>query len=444
MNARKPLVVLAALCALLITVLATVPYALTLVKEAGREVVASAGTVAHKVSPGVAAEETRAAVAEVQRPLAPQFDVALWYGARGEEPEKHGVLVESLDGKQAFASHNADTPFNPASLLKLSTSLFALRRLGAEHRFTTQVLLDGALDAGGTLQGDLYLDGNDPSFNDTTATLLARELKARGVKRVKGKILVTPGFSFNLSESAEDSAKFAARVMKLGESSTGAAEQARGQASLTIESNPLRQVLLYMNAHSVNFIADRIGNQLGGPDALAQFLRTELKVPAEQISLQSCSGLYENRMTPRVLLGVLRALNDETRRQNLQPDDVLPVASCDAGTLRRRMAGTGYEGAVVGKTGTLTTTDGGMSNLSGLVYTKDEGVILFAILSQGRSIWNNKQMTDELLAEVVHEHQPACVADPLQTRRQLLPPSEIRIETADGGTLNAERSKSKV
>jgi D-alanyl-D-alanine carboxypeptidase len=134
-----------------------------------------------------------------------------------------------------------------------------------------------------------------------------------------------------------------------------------------------------------------------------------------------------NRMSPRGLVAVMHALIDETRRQGLQPEDVLPVASCDAGTLRRRMEGTGFEGAVVGKTGTLTQQDGGMSNLGGLVYTKDEGVVLFIILAQGQRIWDNKQMADQLLAEVLHEHPAACVFQPNEARRQLLPQTDLQI-----------------
>ena len=68
-----------------------------------------------------------------------------------------------------------------------------------------------------------------------------------------------------------------------------------------------------------------------------------------------------------------------------------------------------------------------MSNLAGLVYTKDDGVILFVILAQGQRIWDNKQMADQLLAEVLHEHQAACVFQPGATHRQLLPPADLQI-----------------
>jgi hypothetical protein len=183
-----------------------------------------------------------------------------------------------------------------------------------------------------------------------------------------------------------------------------------------------------MNAHSNNFVADHIGAQLGGPSAVVSFLVNELKLPADQVYLETNSGLNTNRMTPRGIVAVVRALSDEAARHGMKLEDLLAVASCDHGTLRRRMDGTGYECAVIGKTGTLTTTDGGMSNLAGVVETQDAGLIVFAILAQGNRIWEHKQMADQLLAEVVHDHPPAPVFDPQATRRNLLPSASLLAE----------------
>ncbi|HEX8424480.1 MAG TPA: D-alanyl-D-alanine carboxypeptidase [Pyrinomonadaceae bacterium] len=419
MNSRRPIIALIAIAAIIVAILTFVPYSLTMVKRAGQRV---ASAVENSLG-----DEQPALEAQVRKPIVPQFDVALWYGARGEEPEKHGVLIQSLDGERVFASHNADTTFNPASLVKLTTTLLALKRLGADYRFVTRVYTDGSVDGTGTLDGNLYLAGNDPTFGDTAANLIAKELRARGINRVKGKILAAPGFSFNFNERAEDSAEYAARVMALKQSATGMAEAA-GTEVFALHSNPLREVLLYMNAHSNNFVADRLGAFLGGPQAIMRFLVEELKLPPEQVSLETASGLYNNRMTPRGVLVVIKALIEEAARHGLKPEDLLPVAGCDWGTVRRRMEGTGFECSLVGKTGTLTTTDGGMSNLAGIVFTKDSGLLLFAILAQGNRIWEHKQMADQLLAETIHEQQPAPLFADTKTRRQLLPPNSLTIE----------------
>jgi len=106
----------------------------------------------------------------------------------------------------------------------------------------------------------------------------------------------------------------------------------------------------------------------------------------------------------------------------------MAVASDDSGTLRRRLAGTGLEGSVVAKTGTLThEVDGGMASLAGIVYTKDAGPVLFAILDQGNRIAENRQLEDQLLTEVVRKSAiPEVVGSP--TKRQMLPATNLSLQ----------------
>src|SRR5438093_284146 len=75
-----------------------------------------------------------------------------------------GVLVETLSGK-VVASQYEDQQFNPASAVKPATALAALRTLGPEHRFATGIWTDGVLDKStGTITGNIYVSGRDPSF----------------------------------------------------------------------------------------------------------------------------------------------------------------------------------------------------------------------------------------------------------------------------------------
>lgn len=358
----------------------------------------------------------------------PTFDAAAWYAERGEAPESHGVLIETFDGERVFASHNADEEFNPASLIKLATSLVALRKLGADFHFQTKVFIDGEVDRAGVLRGSIYFTGNDPTFGDYAAALVADELSRRGIKRVADSIRVSPDFIFNFSETPEDSAQKLLKVLKLGNPRTDVVNQPMGSPLLTVDSNPLSEILLYMNARSSNFIAERIGAILGGPEAVKQFLVSELHLPPDQVTIERTSGREHNRMTPRGLLTIIRALVEEAQRQNLDPTDIMPVASDDSGTLRRRFEGTGLEGAVVGKTGTLTSeVDGGMASLAGIVYTQDQGVIVFAILDQGNQIAGNRLLEDQLLTDVINSQAtPRIVASP--TPRRLLPSTGLRVE----------------
>jgi D-alanyl-D-alanine carboxypeptidase/D-alanyl-D-alanine-endopeptidase (penicillin-binding protein 4) len=419
-RSRRHIVVILCLGLLAVTTLALIPYSLTGSPEQQQQQPAT--TIISAIgSDAQAASKAKAAVE-------PVFDAAVWYAARNEAPETHGLLIESLNHEKLFASHNADEVFNPASLIKLATSLVALKKLGADYRFRTQVYADGQVDEQGTFRGLLYFMGSDPTFGDAGATMIAAELRSRGIKRVQGGVMVSPGFCFNFSESPEDSAGRLGRALRLGNVTTGVAGGTSGNRLFTLDSCPLREVLLYMNARSSNFMAEGIGGAVGGPSAVQKFLIEELKLPASQVTIARVSGREHNRMTPRGLLTVIRALVEEAARQGLRPEDIMPVASDDAGTLRNRLAGTGLEGAVVGKTGTLTyEVDGGMASLAGIVYTYDKGMIVFAILDKGNRIWDNRQMEDQLLSEVINSQaSPMAIAN--LSPRQLLPSSNLRIE----------------
>lgn len=357
----------------------------------------------------------------------PEFDVASWYASRGEEPESHGVMIETLDHNRLLAAHNPDEPFNPASLIKLSTSLVALRMKGADYRFQTRVYADGQIDKTGRLRGRLFVFGSDPTFNEAGANLIAGKLRERGIKRAD-EVVVSPDFCLNFNDSAERSAERLAQVLRIGNARADVMDQPAGEPLFTFESYPLRDVLLYMNAHSSNFIAERVGALVGGPAAVQRYLIDNLHLPADQVTIERASGREHNRLTARGLVEVIRALIAEANRQGLEPSDIMAVASDDRGTLHRRLDGTGLEGAVVGKTGTLTTeVDGGMASLAGIVYTKDAGPLVFAILDKGNHISEHRQMEDQLLADVVlRQATPHPIASP--NPRDLLPAGELRIK----------------
>jgi len=85
------------------------------------------------------------------------------------------VLIETLDGGRRLASHNSDVTFNPASVMKLATSLVALAKLSPEYRYRTNILADGVIDsASRVLEGDLVIDGSaDPMFSSYDAQEVA-------------------------------------------------------------------------------------------------------------------------------------------------------------------------------------------------------------------------------------------------------------------------------
>ena len=95
-----------------------------------------------------------------------------------------------------YADHQGDRIFNPASVIKIATSLVALERFGGNHRFNTSFYIDGTLDDKGVLEGDLILvsDG-DPEMGTTDLVRLARKVIRYGVRRVTGQLVIAGPFT---------------------------------------------------------------------------------------------------------------------------------------------------------------------------------------------------------------------------------------------------------
>ena len=400
----------------IIAALTFTPYAL--LSRARTAVAAYAHINADSVSLG----DSPVAVSTPTPVPTPSFDVVRWYTDRGDDPARHGILVEPCGsgGGASLAEDNPDVGFNPASLVKLSTSLTALNKLGKDYRFETKVYLDGDVDKSGTLRGRLVIVGFDPTFGDFNAALISKKLAERGVKKFDEEMVVTPEFVFNFSGKPDESAERLAKALKLTPKTYTIGDEPQGEPAFSVQSYPLSDILLYMNAHSSNFVAERLGALVGGPEGVRSFLINEVKLPPEQVYLSTTSGLEINRLTPRGLLAVVRALDAEAQRQGLQLADIMAVASDDYGTLRRRMVGTPLEGAVVAKTGTLVHDDGGMASLGGVVYTQRLGKVCFVVLNQGSSVAENRQITDQLLTEIIlSQDAPAPIPKPEKPRHML-------------------------
>jgi len=107
-----------------------------------------------------------------------------------------GVMVISLTRGDTLYESRPDAMMQPASTMKMYTSVLALDRFGPDHQFKTSVLREAQLGPEGELSGNLYLRGSgDPSltprFWGTTNPMdsLAQLVAAAGIKRVHGDII---------------------------------------------------------------------------------------------------------------------------------------------------------------------------------------------------------------------------------------------------------------
>jgi D-alanyl-D-alanine carboxypeptidase/D-alanyl-D-alanine-endopeptidase (penicillin-binding protein 4) len=109
--------------------------------------------------------------------------------AAGIPPEAIAVLVQKPDGAPVV-SINADRSLQPASTLKLLTSLVALETLGPGYRGTTE-LRAAAEPVDGVLAGNLVLKGQGDVDLDTAAfERMLVALRARGVREIRGDLVI--------------------------------------------------------------------------------------------------------------------------------------------------------------------------------------------------------------------------------------------------------------
>jgi D-alanyl-D-alanine carboxypeptidase/D-alanyl-D-alanine-endopeptidase (penicillin-binding protein 4) len=327
---------------------------------------------------------------------------------RGFNLNTQGLLIESLDAHTVYADLNSNVGFNPASVVKVATSFAALARFGPEYHFETALYSDGTINKKtGTLTGNLVMQATgDPVLTTADVSRLVRDVVHAGIMRVTGDLIVTGPFTFSTFYTTPQAAKGLAQMLRRAGVKTGATitgGTVSGAKITSHSSSSLRDILFYQNAHSVNQIAERLGEAVGGPKAVEQFLIKDLGIPQSEISISRTSGLDINRITPHATVQVFRELVFWLNLNNLQPQDVLPVAGVDAGTLQRRFTGLEYRGAIVGKTGTLPVTDGGVSTLAGIAYTRDHGPVLFAIFNTKGPVATYRKLQDDFMKGFIVE-----------------------------------------
>lgn len=104
-----------------------------------------------------------------------------------------GFVVADAGSGRVLEAFSPELPQPPASVAKAMTALFALEKLGASHRFSTQVLATGPVN-GGRVEGDLVLVGSgDPTLSTDHLGDMVALLAARGVRSVTGRFLIYSG-----------------------------------------------------------------------------------------------------------------------------------------------------------------------------------------------------------------------------------------------------------
>ena len=91
--------------------------------------------------------------------------------------KEFGALIYSLDRKETLYSRNSERLLIPASNLKLVTTALALKELGPDFRFETNLYSDGKIEDD-HLIGDLYIKGfGDPKTGHRANVAIGQRIK---------------------------------------------------------------------------------------------------------------------------------------------------------------------------------------------------------------------------------------------------------------------------
>ena len=333
------------------------------------------------------------------------------------------VAIDLQTGETLFSEHEG-LPLVPASNEKLAVAYSALVTLGPAFRFETDVLGRGQQE-GAIWRGSLVLVGHgDPTLSSADLAVLARQVRAAGIRRVTRGVFGDESFFdtrrtgagwkswFFINECPPLSALTVDRGRYYGRTSrdpaaaasllfrnalrragvavggAGVGKQRDDDVPLAaVESAPLSQVVAWMGRVSDNFTAELLLKQLGTAQgevgtsargaAVVRSALADAGVPLAGLRVVDGSGLSSlDRLTARSLAALLRvAWADPNVRPYLLA--ALPVAGI-SGTLSDRMRRPPARGNVQAKTGTTSVA----SALSGYVKRR----YVFSVLQNGSPI----------------------------------------------------------
>lgn len=330
-----------------------------------------------------------------------------------------GIWMQSESAP--FVSVAGTVAMPGASLTKIATSLASLDKWGPTHQFETLISATGPIE-NGVLRGDLVVSGGgDPFFVWQEAIALGAALNKLGVKRVTGNLIITGDFWMNyqlnpyvageLLRQGLNSQLWSSGVKNLYyRMPPGTAEPQVAIAGFVIseksvantkplirhQSLPLIYILKQLNVESDNDLAEILAKLVGGAKKVQQIAAWSAGVPQAEIQLINGSGLgEENRVSPRAASAMLRAIQRHLQTSKWNIADLFPVSGRDKGTLEDRNI---PKGAVV-KTGTLYDTIA----LSGVLPTKEYGLVWFTLINRGTNWERLRREQDVFLQQIIKQ-----------------------------------------
>src|SRR3954471_9177646 len=120
--------------------------------------------------------------------------------AVGIPPTSASVVVQEVGTSSVELAYRAQTTMHPASVMKLLTTYAGLELLGPAYRWKTEVYQDG---------DDLVLRGyGDPKLTYESFWLLLRALRGRGLREIRGDVLLDRSYFGPVADSRIDDETF--------------------------------------------------------------------------------------------------------------------------------------------------------------------------------------------------------------------------------------------
>lgn len=102
-----------------------------------------------------------------------------------------GIMIFDLDNQKLLYQKNRHRFFHLASNIKLFTAYAALKQLGRDYQYDTELLMDPVDINNNILSGNIYLRfTGDPKLTTEHLTLLLKKLTEKGIKKIDGKIII--------------------------------------------------------------------------------------------------------------------------------------------------------------------------------------------------------------------------------------------------------------
>jgi D-alanyl-D-alanine carboxypeptidase/D-alanyl-D-alanine-endopeptidase (penicillin-binding protein 4) len=323
-----------------------------------------------------------------------------------------------------LADHQGNLPASGASLTKIATTLAAVETWPLDHRFATRFYTTGEVK-NGVLEGDLIIEGEgDPLFVWEEAIAVGNGLNQLGIRQIKGDLIVTGNFAMNfkpdplkageLFKLGVDKSKWSKETQKAFQSLPSGtqapqvkilggvrASQARPENArllLRHQSLTLTELLRQMNIYSNNVMSEMLADLLGGAAAVDAINTKVTGVGEEEIQLINGSGLgVENRLSPRAVIEIFKALERKLANQTIKVADLFPVGGRDTkGTMQWRAIPQG----VMIKTGTLAQ----VSALAGEIPTQERGKVWFVIMNAGSSNIEGLRNQQDRVLQALNKH----------------------------------------